>query len=105
MSLWVGHDTTIVPVLLTLNCWDHKWPPFCSCIAFELLRSRATGDHWLRASYNGRPLRLFGSESLVSLPDFRRRLDSLLPQDWNAACRNTATQHNTAKDTLFSRHN
>jgi len=36
LRLVSGHDTTIVPLLAALGCYDGKWPPYASYIALEL---------------------------------------------------------------------
>jgi len=36
LRLLSGHDTTVVPLLAALGCYDGKWPPYASYIALEL---------------------------------------------------------------------
>lgn len=49
-----GHDTTVLPLLVALDAYDYKWPPFCACVAVELYHHAQ--DHERRAVrvlYNG----------------------------------------------------
>ncbi|KAH8056148.1 acid phosphatase [Aureococcus anophagefferens] len=34
-----GHDTTVKPLLVALDMYDHKWPPFCACVALEVYKT------------------------------------------------------------------
>lgn len=34
-SLYSGHDTTIMPLLVALKSYDNVWPTFCSYISIE----------------------------------------------------------------------
>ncbi len=36
MALYSAHDTTLVPLLLAFDVFDHKWPHYSSSLAFEL---------------------------------------------------------------------
>jgi len=36
LSLFSGHDTTVLPLLTALGLWDRAWPPFCAALSFEL---------------------------------------------------------------------
>ncbi len=40
LSLFSGHDTSIMGVLVALGIFDDIWPPYASHIEFELLRSK-----------------------------------------------------------------
>ena len=44
LSLFSGHDTTVLPLLTALGLWDRAWPPFCAALSFELWMPKAEGD-------------------------------------------------------------
>lgn len=57
LSLLVGHDSTLAPLLAALRIWRGDWPPYASTVAFELYApEQPGGSHWIRVLYNGRPL-------------------------------------------------
>lgn len=51
--LVAGHDTTIKPLLVALDLYDHRWPPFCACVAVEVYEENASSDRYVRVLYNG----------------------------------------------------
>ncbi|GAB5363121.1 hypothetical protein AAMO2058_000856200 [Amorphochlora amoebiformis] len=56
MSLYSGHDSTLVPLLAALGVYEGQWPPYASYIVIELAESTKTGDHWVRVQYNNEEL-------------------------------------------------
>ncbi len=42
MLLFAGHDSTVMPLLIALHCFDKRWPPFAADVIFELY-SQVTG--------------------------------------------------------------
>ncbi|KAL7754084.1 hypothetical protein RI367_000064 [Sorochytrium milnesiophthora] len=40
-AAYSAHDTTVMPILLALNVWDGRWPPFGSHITLELFEDTA----------------------------------------------------------------
>lgn len=40
LALFSGHDTTIMPLLISLgpNVWDGTWPPYASMMIIEVCR-------------------------------------------------------------------
>ncbi|RUP52188.1 hypothetical protein BC936DRAFT_138072 [Jimgerdemannia flammicorona] len=88
MAVYAGHDTSIAPMLILLDAFDNKWPPFSSIIIFELLQDTtvppkktsswfpaifaskkpdpvaSASTHYVRVRYNDRILRLPGCAAL-----------------------------------------
>ena len=56
LRLLSGHDTTIVPILAALGCYDGRWPPYASYVAVELWANSADGALQVRVVFNGQPL-------------------------------------------------
>lgn len=44
------HDTTLAVLLIALNTWDGKIPPYASALIFELHR-RSEGSYFVRLLY------------------------------------------------------
>ena len=47
------HDSSLVPLLVAVGCYDKRWPPYSADLRFELYED-ATGKHWVRALYCGK---------------------------------------------------
>ncbi|KAJ8900915.1 hypothetical protein NDN08_000214 [Rhodosorus marinus] len=60
LVIYSGHDTTLIPMLLSLNAFDEKWPEYSANLVIELLRSRATGEPLVRFLYNDQVLKIPG---------------------------------------------
>ena len=56
LSLFSGHDTTMLPFLRILQQDICTWPPFVASIVFELWRKPQDGASLVRVLYNGKPL-------------------------------------------------
>eukprot|EP00468_Gymnochlora_sp_CCMP2014_P000242 CAMPEP_0167743578 /NCGR_PEP_ID=MMETSP0110_2-20121227/2094_1 /TAXON_ID=629695 /ORGANISM="Gymnochlora sp., Strain CCMP2014" /LENGTH=512 /DNA_ID=CAMNT_0007627965 /DNA_START=1585 /DNA_END=3123 /DNA_ORIENTATION=+ len=52
MSVYAGHDSTLVPLLCAMGVYDGKWPPYASNIVIELAENIETGQEWVRIQYN-----------------------------------------------------
>lgn len=101
LSLTSGHDTTILPLLTSLNLWDGFWPPFTAAVSFELWMPRASAAAGGRSSSETRPpiVRVLyspgdgvtvggGFRELVRwhLPHFAAMTAPLAPADITAEC-------------------
>ncbi|GMH94196.1 hypothetical protein TrVE_jg1257 [Triparma verrucosa] len=57
LSVYSGHDTTIMPVLAALNIWDGQWAPYASLISIETYHVTQSNDYptgrAFRIVYNG----------------------------------------------------
>lgn len=81
LALWVTHDTTIVPLLVTLGAWDGMWPQYAESLVLEVYRAQTnTGNRPLvRLLRRGRPVDIPSCHPLgpAGLCD----LEHLLPDD------------------------
>jgi lysophosphatidic acid phosphatase type 6 len=46
------HDTSLIPLLVSLGCFDNKWPNYAADIVFELYEDKAK-NHWVKVLYEG----------------------------------------------------
>ncbi|GMH62024.1 hypothetical protein TrLO_g8067 [Triparma laevis f. longispina] len=57
LSIYSGHDTTIMPILSALNIWDGAWAPYASLITIETYHVTQSGSfptgRAFRICYNG----------------------------------------------------
>jgi hypothetical protein len=61
MSIFSGHDTTIMPVLQALGAWDGQWAAYASRIAIELWQSNGADKSLsVRVYYNNELVKLPG---------------------------------------------
>jgi acid phosphatase len=65
LTLWSGHDTTLVPLLVAFNQWNGVWAQYASQMQFEIYRSRSQGTYSIRVAYDGKNLILPGCETEV----------------------------------------
>ncbi|KTW31748.1 uncharacterized protein T551_01009 [Pneumocystis jirovecii RU7] len=105
ISLYGAHDTTLGSILQSLDCFDRRWPPYASHIAFELFkkapksyfRSFFQNDEWyVRLRYNDIPMiipeckkkgkHLDGNESFCTFEAFQNIISKMVPKDWNKEC-------------------
>ena len=77
MSLYSGHDTTLIPLLRLLGINpNNEWPPFASSVQIELYRKNVTADdvtgtYVVRVIYNDRVYALPAcSDTLCPLGEF-----------------------------------
>jgi len=93
MKLYSGHDTTVLPVLISYQLFNGIWPSFCSSIVWELHKHKITGNHYVRVLYDFKPMILpattsgarFGS-AFVPFDEFKALTDSLSPSDFESEC-------------------
>eukprot|EP00730_Choanoeca_flexa_P012815 TRINITY_DN4646_c0_g1_i1.p1 TRINITY_DN4646_c0_g1~~TRINITY_DN4646_c0_g1_i1.p1 ORF type:complete len:430 (+),score=80.09 TRINITY_DN4646_c0_g1_i1:16-1305(+) len=88
IKLYSAHDTTVMPLLLVLGCFDGRWPPFAADITLELYEDVNHPDkNYVRALYCGKPVTLPKAESEYHDYDaFEKSLSKLIPQDYQQAC-------------------
>jgi Histidine phosphatase superfamily (branch 2) len=53
MYLYSCHDSSLVPLLIAMGCYDNKWPPYTADITFELYED-AERQRWVNVSYCGK---------------------------------------------------
>jgi len=89
LSVYAGHDSTLVPILCALGVYDDQWPPYASNVALELAQDKRSGDFWVRVLYNN-------SEQLL-MDGFWNRLEDFAnymgyytctEKEWQNECNN-----------------
>lgn len=65
LSIYLGHDATLIGMLHCLDCFNGKWPDFGASISWELFQDRGTkstaslgGSAYVRCRYGDETLRL-----------------------------------------------
>lgn len=97
LAIYSGHDTTVAPLLIILNGFDERWPPFGSAILFELFKEKASKQHYVRVRYNEKTLQLpgcagkgqhrEGDASLCTFEAFKNIVKDQIPLDWEKECK------------------
>ncbi|KAL7316637.1 hypothetical protein PS15m_005714 [Mucor circinelloides] len=96
LAIYSGHDTTVAPLLIILNAFDDRWPPFGSAILFELFKQKESDQHFVRVKYNENTLELpgcqakgdhkQGDKSLCTFEAFKKIVRDQVPADWEKEC-------------------
>ncbi|XP_021543769.1 lysophosphatidic acid phosphatase type 6 isoform X4 [Neomonachus schauinslandi] len=53
LYLYAAHDVTLMPLLITLGIFDHKWPPFAVDLTMELYQHRESKEWFVQLYYRG----------------------------------------------------
>ncbi|XP_055258150.1 lysophosphatidic acid phosphatase type 6 [Moschus berezovskii] len=53
LYLYAAHDVTLMPLLMTLGIFDHKWPPFAVDLTMELYQHRESEEWFVQLYYGG----------------------------------------------------
>uniref|UniRef100_A0A452TZ03 Acid phosphatase 6, lysophosphatidic n=1 Tax=Ursus maritimus TaxID=29073 RepID=A0A452TZ03_URSMA len=53
LYLYAAHDVTLIPLLITLGIFDHKWPPFAVDLTMELYQHRESKEWFVQLYYRG----------------------------------------------------
>nr|XP_012417136.1 PREDICTED: lysophosphatidic acid phosphatase type 6 isoform X1 [Odobenus rosmarus divergens] len=53
LYLYATHDVTLMPLLITLGIFDHKWPPFAVDLTMELYQHRESKEWFVQLYYRG----------------------------------------------------
>ncbi|MBZ3875398.1 Lysophosphatidic acid phosphatase type 6 [Sciurus carolinensis] len=53
LYLYATHDVTLIPLLMTLGIFDHKWPPFAVDLTMELYQHQESKEWFVQLYYNG----------------------------------------------------
>ncbi|KAI9345447.1 histidine phosphatase superfamily [Pilaira anomala] len=96
LAVYSGHDTTVAPMLIILNVFDERWPPFGSAILFELFKEKQGQEHYVRVKYNETTVQIptcsiegnhrKGDKSLCTLDAFKKAIEDQVPLDWEKEC-------------------
>lgn len=92
ISLYTGHDSSVVNVLSGLNVWQKQFPTYGIMALFEMVRDKKTGvvgiQMYLRnsATSGAIPLVMPGCEHFCPLDKFMELSQKVIPKDRAAAC-------------------
>ncbi|NXH49173.1 PPA6 phosphatase, partial [Dicaeum eximium] len=89
LFLYACHDSTLIPLLLALGTFDHKWPPYAADVTLELYQHRRSKEWFVRMSYRGEEQVVKGCKAgLCPLEEFLEVLSqySLTPEEYNNLC-------------------
>ncbi|XP_078307639.1 lysophosphatidic acid phosphatase type 6 isoform X3 [Panthera onca] len=53
LYLYAAHDVTLMPLLIILGIFDHKWPPFAVDLTMELYQHRESKEWFVKLYYRG----------------------------------------------------
>eukprot|EP00624_Nannochloropsis_granulata_P002900 evm.model.NODE_24698_length_19406_cov_26.450068.5 len=81
-GLFLGHDTSVLPLLAAWKVWDGEWPPYAAILVIELYETKAEGEegrergegeggqkeHLFRILYRGKELVMEGCEGEALCP-------------------------------------
>ncbi|NXK67094.1 PPA6 phosphatase, partial [Sylvietta virens] len=89
LFLYAAHDSTLIPVLLALGTFDHRWPPYAADVTLELYQHQHSKEWFVRVSYRGEEQVVKGCKAgLCPLEEFLEALSqySLTPEEYNNLC-------------------
>ncbi|XP_055310683.1 prostatic acid phosphatase-like [Sitodiplosis mosellana] len=92
ISLYTGHDSSVVNILAGLNVWEKQFPAYGIMALFELVRDKKSGElgvqMYLRnsATSGATPLTIPGCEHFCPLEKFIEFGKKVIPKDRAAAC-------------------
>ncbi|NWZ00913.1 PPA6 phosphatase, partial [Loxia curvirostra] len=89
LFLYAAHDSTLIPILLALGTFDHKWPPYAADVTLELYQHRRSKEWFVRVAYRGEEQVVKGCKaSLCPLEEFLEVLSqySLTPEKYCSLC-------------------
>lgn len=92
ISLYTGHDSSVVNILSGLNVWQQQFPTYGIMALFELVRDKNTGEigvqMYLRnsATSGAIPLIIPDCEHFCPLDKFIELGQRTIPKDHKAAC-------------------
>jgi len=80
-----GHDTTVGPLLASLNAYDGQWPPYASHIELELWSD--AGKYYVQLKYQGEAIVLSScSTALCPLAQFMAHVEPVISIDYPQFC-------------------
>ncbi|XP_032844158.1 lysophosphatidic acid phosphatase type 6 isoform X4 [Tyto alba] len=89
LILYASHDITLIPLLVALGTFDHKWPPYAADVTLELYQHRQSKEWFVHTSYHGEEQVVKGcKEGLCPLKEFLEVLSqySVSPEEYNNLC-------------------
>ncbi|XP_069336830.1 lysophosphatidic acid phosphatase type 6 isoform X1 [Eulemur rufifrons] len=89
LYLYAAHDVTLMPLLLTLGIFDHKWPPFAVDLTMELYQHQESKEWFVQLYYHGEEQVPRGCpDGLCPLDKFLNAMSvySLSPEKYHTLC-------------------
>ncbi|KAF4797924.1 Lysophosphatidic acid phosphatase type 6 [Turdus rufiventris] len=89
LYLYASHDSALLPLLLALGTFDHKWPPYAADVTLELYQHRHSKEWFVRVSYRGEEQVVKGCKAgLCPLEEFLEVVSqySVTPEEYNNLC-------------------
>ncbi|NXI37943.1 PPA6 phosphatase, partial [Galbula dea] len=89
LILYASHDSTLIPLLVALGTFDHKWPPYASDVILELYQHQQSKEWFVRMSYRGKEQVIKGCRGgLCPLKEFLEVLSlySVSPEEYKKLC-------------------
>ncbi|XP_006018939.1 lysophosphatidic acid phosphatase type 6 isoform X1 [Alligator sinensis] len=87
--LYASHDVTLIPLLMALGIFDHKWPPYASDVTIELYQHQHSKEWFVRLSYCGQEQVVKGCKTgLCPLEEFLNAVSHyiLSPEEYSTLC-------------------
>ncbi|XP_077012012.1 lysophosphatidic acid phosphatase type 6 isoform X2 [Tamandua tetradactyla] len=94
LYLYAAHDVTLLPLLMALGIFDHKWPQFAADLTMELYQHQESKEWFVRLSYLGEEQVPRGcSEGICPLDKFLNAMSvyTLSPEKYHTLCSQTQT--------------
>ncbi|KAM6167494.1 lysophosphatidic acid phosphatase type 6 isoform 1-T2 [Erethizon dorsatum] len=89
LYLYATHDVTLMPLLMVLGTFDHKWPPFAADLTIELYQHQESKEWFVQLYYHGEEQLPRGCpDKLCPLDKFLNILSlySLSPEKYRTLC-------------------
>ncbi|NXR09650.1 PPA6 phosphatase, partial [Semnornis frantzii] len=89
LILYASHDTTLIPLLVALGTFDHKWPRYAADVTLELYQHQHSKEWFVRVLYRGEEQVVRGCRGgLCPLREFLGVLSqySVTPEEYNNLC-------------------
>ncbi|KAJ6662735.1 hypothetical protein lerEdw1_011375 [Lerista edwardsae] len=90
LMLYAVHDVTLLPLLMALGLFNHKWPPYAADLIMELYEH--SKDWFVRLTYKGEEVVPRGCRAgLCPVEDFLNAVSaySINPAEYNMLCSQT----------------
>ncbi|XP_053070681.1 lysophosphatidic acid phosphatase type 6 isoform X4 [Acinonyx jubatus] len=88
LYLYAAHDVTLMPLLIILGIFDHKWPPFAVDLTMELYQHRESKEWFVQLYYRGEQVPKGCPDQLCPLDKFLNTLSAytLSPEKYHTLC-------------------
>ncbi|NWV16433.1 PPA6 phosphatase, partial [Origma solitaria] len=94
LYLYASHDSTLIPLLVALGTFDHRWPPYAADVTMELYQHRRSKEWFVRVCYRGEEQVVKGCKTgLCPLEEFLEVLSkySVSPEEYKKLCSQTSS--------------